>query len=58
LKTKADVTALAALVQESRFAILRLPAQAGSKERAVAVAPSSPPFHLKELARANLISVR
>jgi DNA-binding transcriptional ArsR family regulator len=65
METKTAVNALAALAQESRLAIFRLLVQAGPEglaagkiAEALGVAPSSLSFHLKELARANLLSAR
>ena len=65
LDTKTALAALAALAQESRLAIFRLLVQAGpagvsaSKiAEALAVAPSSLSFHLKELSHADLLLPR
>ena len=65
METKTAVTALAALAQDSRLAIFRLLVQAGPAGlaagkigEALGVAPSSLSFHLKELARAGLVSSR
>ncbi|MBE3026090.1 transcriptional regulator [Janthinobacterium sp. BJB1] len=57
------IAALAALAQESRLAVFRLLVQAGPDGMAatkiadaLAIAPSSLSFHLKELAHANLVT--
>jgi DNA-binding transcriptional ArsR family regulator len=59
------VVALAALAQESRLAIFRLLVQVGPEGMAatkigeeLGIAPSSMSFHLKELAHAQLVSVK
>lgn len=59
------VTALAALAQESRLAMFRLLVQAGSAGMAagavgekLGIPPATLSFHLKELARAGLVSGR
>lgn len=63
MKTKAVVTALAALAQDSRLAIFRALVQAGPAGLAAGriseltgIAPSSLSFHLKELSYAGLAS--
>ena len=63
MKTKAVVTALAALAQDSRLAIFRALVQAGPAGLAAGriseitgIAPSSLSFHLKELSHAGLAS--
>jgi len=65
MDTKAALSALAALAQESRLAIFRLLVQIGPQGMAaskigekLAIAPSSLSFHLKELTHANLIVPR
>ncbi len=65
METKAAVRSLAALAQETRLAIFRLLVQAGPEglsagkiSESLGLVPSSLSFHLKELARANLVSVR
>lgn len=65
MDTKATITALAALAQESRLAVFRLLIQLGPEGMAatkigseLGVAPSSMSFHLKELTHANLVSSR
>lgn len=65
MENKSVVTALAALAQESRLAIFRLLIQAGPTglaagkiSEALAIAPSSLSFHMKELNHANLVSSR
>jgi DNA-binding transcriptional ArsR family regulator len=65
MEIKSAVTALAALAQDTRLAIFRLLVQsgeaglaAGNIGEALGVAPSSLSFHLKELARAGLVSAR
>ncbi|MDO9420863.1 MAG: metalloregulator ArsR/SmtB family transcription factor [Herminiimonas sp.] len=65
MDTKATITALAALAQESRLAVFRLLIQLGPEGMAatkigseLGIAPSSMSFHLKELAHANLVSAR
>jgi ArsR family transcriptional regulator, arsenate/arsenite/antimonite-responsive transcriptional repressor len=65
MEVKSAVAALAALAQDSRLAIFRLLVQtgpaglpAGKIGAATGIAPSSLTFHLKELARANLVSSR
>ncbi|WP_432240131.1 ArsR/SmtB family transcription factor [Herbaspirillum robiniae] len=65
MKTKAVITALAALAQESRLAIFRHLVQVGPEGcaasrigEALDIAPSSMSFHLKELVHAELISSR
>jgi DNA-binding transcriptional ArsR family regulator len=65
MDTQAVVAALTALAQESRLAIFRLLVQSGPAGMAatkigdeLGIAPSSMSFHLKELARAELVSVQ
>ena len=62
METKAVVTALAALAQDSRLAIFRVLVQAGPAGRAAGriseltgIAPSSLSFHLKELSHAGMV---
>jgi DNA-binding transcriptional ArsR family regulator len=62
METKAAVTALAALAQDSRLAIFRTLVQAGPAGLAAGrvseltgIAPSSLSFHLKELAHAGMV---
>ena len=63
LTSASAIVALAALAQESRLAVFRLLVQAGPQgmaatkiAEALAIAPSSLSFHLKELAYANLVT--
>ncbi|TNC77690.1 helix-turn-helix transcriptional regulator [Janthinobacterium lividum] len=63
MTSTAAIAALAALAQESRLAVFRLLVQAGPEgmaatkiAEALAIAPSSLSFHLKELAHANLVT--
>lgn len=65
METKAVITALAALAQESRLSAFRLLVQTGPQGLAASkiaeeldVAPSSLSFHLKELTNAGLIESR
>lgn len=65
MKPNDEVTALAALAQESRLAIYRLLVQAGAEGVAagaiaekLGVVPATLSFHLKELSRADLVSSR
>lgn len=65
MDTKQTLAALAALAQESRLAVFRLLVQTGPDGMAASkigerldIAPSSLSFHLKELARADLIASR
>jgi DNA-binding transcriptional ArsR family regulator len=65
METKAVVTALAALAQDSRLAIFRVLVQAGPAGLAAGkiseltgIAPSSLSFHLKELAHAGMVDSR
>ncbi len=65
MDTKATISALAALAQESRLAVFRLLVQLGPEGmaatrigEALGIAPSSMSFHLKELTHANLITAR
>ena len=62
METKAAVTALAAIAQDSRLAIFRALVQAGPAGFAAGriseltgIAPSSLSFHLKELAYAGMV---
>ncbi len=62
MEEKSAVTALAALAQESRLAIFRLLVEAGPEGLAVgsigaalAIAPATLSFHLKELFNAGLV---
>ena|SRR4030066_868386 len=63
METKAVVTALAALAQDSRLAIFRALVQAGPAGLAAGkigeltgIAPSSLSFHLKELSHADMVN--
>lgn len=63
METKAAVTALAALAQESRLTIYRVLVEAGPEGLAAGkisertgIAPSSLSFHLKELSHADMAS--
>lgn len=65
MDTQATITALAALAQESRLAVFRLLVQHGPDgmpamqiAEQLGVSPSSMSFHLKELAHAQLVTVR
>lgn len=65
METKNAVLALSALAQESRLAIFRLLVQAGPAgmaagkiSEALAIAPSSLSFHLKELTHAQMVKSR
>jgi len=65
MENKDAVTALAALAQETRLSIFRLLVQAGPEGvpagtigEMLEVPPATLSFHLKELARANLVSSR
>ncbi|MGO0789496.1 ArsR/SmtB family transcription factor [Herbaspirillum seropedicae] len=65
METKAVITALAALAQESRLAIFRHLVQIGPEGSAASkigealdIAPSSLSFHMKELTRADLVTSR
>ena len=65
MDTKATLTALAALAQESRLAVFRLLVQAAPGGLAASriaehldIPPSSLSFHLKELSHAGLLSSR
>jgi DNA-binding transcriptional ArsR family regulator len=65
METGAVITALAALAQESRLAIFRHLVQVGPAGsaaskigEALAIAPSSLSFHMKELSHAGLVSSR
>ena len=63
LTSTAAIAALAALAQESRLAVFRLLGQTGPEgmaatkiAEALAIAPSSLSFHLKELAHADMVT--
>lgn len=63
LTSASAIVALAALAQESRLAVFRLLVQTGPGgmaatkiAEALAIAPSSLSFHLKELAHADLVT--
>jgi DNA-binding transcriptional ArsR family regulator len=65
METSGALHALAALAQETRLRIFRLLVEkgpggvpAGSVGRALALAPATLSFHLKELANAGLVSAR
>lgn len=65
METKAAISALAALAQESRLAVFRLLVKQGPAGMAASkiaeqlgVVPSSLSFHLKELSHAGLITPR
>lgn len=65
MDTKATISALAALAQDSRLAVFRLLMQVGPEGMAatkigdkLGISPSSMSFHLKELALTNLIHAR
>lgn len=65
MDTRTTITALAALAQESRLAVFRLLVQLGPEGMPatriadqLGISPSSMSFHLKELAHAQLVSVR
>ncbi|UXY15894.1 metalloregulator ArsR/SmtB family transcription factor [Chitiniphilus purpureus] len=65
MESKAAVARLAALAQDTRLSIFRLLITAGPQGMAVGrigealgVAPATLSFHLKELARAQLVSSR
>lgn len=65
MEIKSAVEALGALAQETRLAVFRLLVQAGPNglrageiAHRVAVPPATLSFHLKELARAGLITAR
>jgi len=65
MESKTAVNALAALAQETRLAIYRLLVQAGPEGLAagviaerLSVSPATLSFHLKELARAELVTPR
>jgi DNA-binding transcriptional ArsR family regulator len=65
MDTKTVIAALAALAQDSRLAVFRLLVQTGPEGMAASkigeqlgIAPSSLSFHLKELARADLVTPR
>ena len=65
MKTELAVKRLAALAQENRLAVFRLLVQAGQDglaagriAEALALAPATLSFHLKELANASLVQSR
>jgi DNA-binding transcriptional ArsR family regulator len=65
MNARTTIIALSALAQESRLAVFRLLVQVGPHGLAatrigeqLGIAPSSMSFHLKELTRAELITVR
>lgn len=65
MESKAAVTALAALAQETRLAVFRLLVQvgpgglcAGDIQARLKLAPATLSFHLKELSQAGLLSAR
>ncbi|MDY7579279.1 helix-turn-helix transcriptional regulator [Herbaspirillum sp. RTI4] len=65
MQTKASLSALAALAQESRLAVFRLLVQLGPEGLAaskiaeqLSVSPSALSFHLKELTHAELVHSR
>jgi DNA-binding transcriptional ArsR family regulator len=65
METKAVLSALSALAQESRLAVFRLLVQAGPSGLAASriaeqldIAPSSLSFHLKELTHAGLLAAK
>ena len=65
METKSAIAAFAALAQDSRLAMFRALVQAGPAGlsagkigEATGIPPSSLSFHLKELARADLVSSR
>ena len=65
METKAAVTVLAALAQDSRLAIFRTLVQAGPAGLAAGrigeltgIAPSSLSFHLKELSHAGMVDAQ
>lgn len=65
MDTKATITALSALAQESRLAVFRLLVQAGPEGMAaskiaerISASPSALSFHLKELTHAQLVAPR
>jgi DNA-binding transcriptional ArsR family regulator len=65
METKAVVTALAALAQDSRLAIFRTLVQAGPSglsagkvSELTGIPPSSLSFHLKELSHAGMVDSR
>jgi ArsR family transcriptional regulator len=65
METKAAVTALASLAQETRLSIFRLLVQAGPEGvsagnigEALGVPPATLSFHLKELVHAGMVSSR
>jgi DNA-binding transcriptional ArsR family regulator len=65
MKSTAAVSALAALAQDTRLAVFRLLVQqgpsglaAGEIAAALAIAPATLSFHLKELAHARLVRAR
>ena len=65
MDTQTTIAALAALAQESRLAVFRLLVQLGPEGMPatqiadrLGISPSSMSFHLKELAHAELVTVR
>ncbi len=65
MENKTAVTALAALAQDSRLAIFRLPVQVGPEglpaakiRETLAIPPSSLTFHMKDLSHAGLVQSR
>jgi ArsR family transcriptional regulator len=65
MNTQATIAALGALAQESRLAVFRLLVQLGPQGMPatqiadqLGISPSSMSFHLKELAHAQLVTVR
>src|SRR6266487_1343456 len=65
METKSALTALAALAQETRLAVFRLLVETGLEGLPVgkigerlSIAPATLSFHLKELAHADLVTMR
>ena len=65
METKNALTALAALAQETRLAVFRLLVETGPEGLPVgkigerlSIAPATLSFHLKELAHADLVTMR
>lgn len=65
MDTKATLTALSALAQESRLSVFRLLVQVGPQGMAatkigeqLGISPTSISFHLKELTHANLLTAK